>query len=69
MSKLQQDARDQKAAAKQSTNLTANAEAAAQKAMRERPSMIAAAKWYQRLFFSWAFEIITVSDICTLLLK
>ena len=33
-----------------------------QRAMRERPSMIAAAKWYDRVFFSWAFKVITVSD-------
>lgn len=34
----------------------------AQKAMRERPSLLADAKWYDKLFFSWTFKVITVSD-------
>ena len=31
------------------------------KAMRERPSLIGNAKWYDKLFYNWVFDVIQVS--------
>lgn len=31
------------------------------KAMKERPSLLGNAKWYDKLFFNWAFKVIEVS--------
>ena len=31
------------------------------KAMRERPSLLGTAKWYDKLFFNWTFKVIQVS--------
>ena len=31
------------------------------KAMKEKPSLLGNAKWYDKLFFNWAFKVIEVS--------
>ena len=40
-----------------------------QQAIREKPSLLGNAKWYDKLFFSWTYKIIEVSVINTLYSK